>query len=241
MICRCTKVLVLCFVCVLFPALKADETLVKNFKKYTVENVIKENRYTFILHKILLQEVKDSQRQYQIGMNLLEKFSAENHNVTTPFYEGMVYGGINIFIAPAEIIRAFCIDPNTAIISGPSRTIARFGRGLVDFVTLGFFTDRLYSDGIPHKLWNATWTNKVSGNTIENQTIVFEYDKLAFDWIGKAAYQGHGGAQYVYGSFFERGIGGQKKDMQSAVKWYERARINGDNKAEAKLKSIRGF
>lgn len=237
----CTKVFVLCFVCVLIPVLKADETLDKNFKTHTIENVIKENRYTFTLHKILLQEVKDPQRQYQIGMNLLEKFSAENPNVAIPFYEGMVYGGINILIAPAEIIRAFCIEPNTAIISGPSRTIARFGRGVVDFVTLGFFTARLYSDDIPHKLWDAAWTNKVSGNTIENQTIVFEYDKLAFDWVGKAAYRGHGGAQYVYGSFFERGIGGQKKDMLSAVKWYERAKINGEDKAKTKLKSIRGF
>ena len=239
--CWCTKVFVFCFVCVLFSALKADETHDKNFKKHTVENVIKENRYTFTMHKVLLQEIKDPQRQYQIGMNLLKKFSTENPNATIPFYEGVVYGGINILIAPAEIVRAFCIEPNVAIISGPSRTIARFSQGVVDFVTLGFFTDRLYSDDIPHKLWNAAWTNKVSDNIIENQTIVFEYDKLAFDWIGKAAYRGHGGAQYVYGSFFERGIGGQKKDMLSAVKWYERAKINGEDKAKTKLKSIRGF
>ncbi|MNL09761.1 Sel1 repeat protein [compost metagenome] len=65
-----------------------------------------------------------------------------------------------------------------------------------------------------------------------------DYGK-AFTWYSRAATAGDGGAQYIVGSYYERGEPGVvDKDIEQAKIWYARAAAGGDPGALAKLRSL---
>ena len=66
----------------------------------------------------------------------------------------------------------------------------------------------------------------------------FEKDESeAFQWVQNAANTGFPKAQFTLGYFYEKGKGCEK-DLERAVKWYEKAAINNDPRALNKMKSI---
>ncbi len=61
----------------------------------------------------------------------------------------------------------------------------------------------------------------------------------AFAWYSRAASAGDGGAQYIVGSYYERGEPGVvDKDIEQAKIWYARSAAHGDPGALAKLRSL---
>ncbi|KAK9325974.1 hypothetical protein V1517DRAFT_350255 [Lipomyces orientalis] len=67
---------------------------------------------------------------------------------------------------------------------------------------------------------------------------VLEIDKEeAFEWARKAAEAGLPKAMYAIGHFYEKGVG-THRDLLEANLWYVRAADNGDERAQARLKTL---
>ena len=60
----------------------------------------------------------------------------------------------------------------------------------------------------------------------------------AKEMYGRGAENGHAGAQYNYGVFYEQGLGGLSVDKHEALRWYTTAVENGNVNAEEKVKSL---
>jgi TPR repeat protein len=75
-------------------------------------------------------------------------------------------------------------------------------------------------------------------NYFTGRGVPLDYGR-AFHWYSKAAAAGDGGAQYIVGSYYERGYPGVvDKDIEQAKIWYARAAAHGDPGALAKLRSL---
>ena len=75
-------------------------------------------------------------------------------------------------------------------------------------------------------------------NYFTGRGVPLDYGK-AFTWYSKAASAGDGSAQYIVGSYYERGYPGiVDKDIEQAKIWYARAASHGDPGALAKLRSL---
>ncbi len=62
--------------------------------------------------------------------------------------------------------------------------------------------------------------------------------KQAFYWYKKAASNGHHRAQFKVGEFYEKGLGGMKKDVRNAKIWYRLATLGNVREARARLRQL---
>ena len=203
-----------------------------------------------ILMERLPSIIKNPESQFEIA----ELFFSAQKNVSpiadaekksaTPFVGyGVIRGLGNIATATLELPRNIIVSPGWGIFKGLSMTISRLSSGVCDSLSFGYFN--FYSEQMTEWIWNAPW-QPVIPKTAEidktrNIRSELDHNEFALQLYIKAADQGHANAQYRLGCFYRDGLGKLHKDNAKAIKWFERACMNGCLDAKTALHKLQGF